>query len=115
MTPHVYRTDDLGETWTALQFSVDDPHYYTYQFENQGDFTFVDRTFDRDRAAYRRAVREISEAMVSMLSIKEVVDRILVALTDTMGVDRAVVLLLDEERRVQGALNMHDLLRAGVV
>ena len=62
--------------------------------------SLVDRTFDRDRARYREAVREISEAMVSMLSIKEVVDRILVALTDTMGVDRAVVLLLDEERRV---------------
>jgi signal transduction histidine kinase len=37
--------------------------------------------------------------MVSMLSIKEIVDRILVALTDTMGVDRAVVLLLDDDRR----------------
>ena len=60
----------------------------------------MDRTFDRDRARYREAVREISEAMVSMLSIKEVVDRILVALTDTMGVDRAVVLLLNEDRRV---------------
>jgi signal transduction histidine kinase len=59
----------------------------------------VDRTFDRDRARYRLAVREISEAMVSMLSIKEVVDRILLALTDTMGVDRALVLLLDEERK----------------
>jgi signal transduction histidine kinase len=61
--------------------------------------SLVDRTFDRDRAAYRKAVREISEAMVSMLSIKEVVDRILVALTDTMGVNRALVLLLDESRR----------------
>jgi signal transduction histidine kinase len=61
--------------------------------------SFVDRTFDRDRAAYRKAVREISEAMVSMLSIKEVVDRILVAATETMGVDHALVLLLDEDRR----------------
>jgi signal transduction histidine kinase len=61
--------------------------------------SLVDRTFDRDRAAYRKAVREISEAMVSMLSIVEVVDRILVALTETMGVDRALVLLLDEDRR----------------
>jgi signal transduction histidine kinase len=61
--------------------------------------TLVDRTFDRDRARYREAVREISEAMVSMLSIKEVVDRILAALTQTMDVDRAVVLLLDDERR----------------
>ncbi len=60
----------------------------------------VDRVFDRDRAAYRLAVREISEAMVSMLSIKEIGDRILVALTDTMGVERAMVLLLDEEQRV---------------
>jgi signal transduction histidine kinase len=56
----------------------------------------VDRVFDRDRAAYRRAVREISEAMVSMLSAKEIVDRILVAVTDTMGVERAMVLLIDE-------------------
>jgi len=60
----------------------------------------VDQVFDRDRAAYRRAVREISEAMVSMLSIKEIVDRILIALTDTMGVDRAMVLLAADEHRV---------------
>jgi len=60
----------------------------------------VDRFFDRDRAAYRLAVREISEAMVSMLSLKEIGDRILVALTDTMGVERAMVLLLDDEQRV---------------
>ena len=59
--------------------------------------SFVDRTFDRDRIAYRRAVREISEAMVSMLSAREIVDRILVALTATMGVERALVLLVDEE------------------
>jgi hypothetical protein len=54
----------------------------------------VDRFFDRDRAAYRVAVREISEAMVSMLSLNEIADRILVALTDTMGVERAMVLLV---------------------
>ena len=60
----------------------------------------VDRVFDRDRAAYRLAVREISEAMVSMLSLKEIGDRILVALTDTMGVERAMVMLLDDEQRV---------------
>lgn len=60
----------------------------------------VDRVFDRDRAAYRHAVREISEAMVSMLSLKEIGDRILVALTDTMGVERAMVMMLDEEQRV---------------
>jgi len=60
----------------------------------------VDRLFDRDHALYRRAVREISEAMVSMLSTREVVERILVALTETMGVTRAVVLLQDEARRL---------------
>jgi signal transduction histidine kinase len=59
----------------------------------------VDRVFDRDRATYREAVREISEAMVSMLSVKEVVDRILIALTDTMGVERALVLLFDSGQR----------------
>ena len=56
----------------------------------------VDRLFDRDHSLYRRAVREISEAMVSMLSTKEVVDRILVALTETMGVERAMVMLQEE-------------------
>jgi signal transduction histidine kinase len=60
---------------------------------------FVDAWFDRDRRSYRRAVREISEAMVSMLSIKEIVDRILVALTDTMGLERAMVLILDDDQR----------------
>jgi type IV pilus assembly protein PilA len=24
-------------TWTALQFSMDDPHYYSYEFVNKGD------------------------------------------------------------------------------
>jgi hypothetical protein len=56
----------------------------------------VDRLFDRDHSLYRRAVREISEAMVSMLSTKEVVDRILIALTETMGVERAMVMLQEE-------------------
>jgi signal transduction histidine kinase len=56
----------------------------------------VDSFFDRDRAQYRSAVREISEAMVSMLSLQEIVERILLAVTDTMGVERAMVLLLQE-------------------
>jgi signal transduction histidine kinase len=60
----------------------------------------VDRLFDRDRARYRQAVREISEAMVSMLSLGEIGDRILVAATDTMGVERAMVLLFDENDKV---------------
>jgi signal transduction histidine kinase len=59
----------------------------------------VDRFFDRDRETYRVAVREISEAMVSMLSLSEIADRILVALTDTMGVERAVVMMVDDEGR----------------
>jgi signal transduction histidine kinase len=63
----------------------------------------VDRFFDRDRAGYRRAVREISEAMVSMLSAREIVDRILVAVSDTMGVERSMVLLMDEESGRLGA------------
>ena len=60
----------------------------------------VDQLFDRDRSRYRSAVREISEAMVSMLSLGEISDRILLALTETMGVGRAVVLLIDERDRV---------------
>jgi len=62
--------------------------------------TLVDRFFDRDRAAYRVAVREISEAMVSMLSLNEIADRILIALTDTMGVERAMVLLAADDGKV---------------
>ena len=57
----------------------------------------VDGFFDRDRARYRTAVREISEAMVSMLSVQEIVERILLAVTDTMGVERALVLLQAED------------------
>jgi signal transduction histidine kinase len=64
--------------------------------------SLADGFFDRDRAAYRVAVREISEAMVSMLSLGEIADRILVALTDTMGVERAMVLLVEDvERRLR--------------
>ena len=64
----------------------------------------VDAFFDRDRVAYGNAVREIFEAMVSMLSVKEIVDRILVALTDTMGVERAMVLLIDDEEHALGVV-----------
>ena len=59
----------------------------------------VDQLFDRDRAGYRTAVREISEAMVSMLSLNEISERLLLAVTDTMGVERAMVMLLSEESR----------------
>jgi GAF domain-containing protein len=38
--------------------------------------------------------------MVSMLSLNEISDRLLVAVTDTMGVDRAMVLLLAKDERV---------------
>jgi signal transduction histidine kinase len=64
----------------------------------------VDRFFDRDRETYRVAVREISEAMVSMLSLSEIADRILVALTDTMGVERAMVMMVDDEGKVLRAM-----------
>ena len=60
----------------------------------------VDRIFDRDRAAYRVAVREISDAMVSMLSLNEIADRILLALTDTMGVESAMVLIVHDEEKM---------------
>jgi len=60
----------------------------------------VDRFFDRDRETYRVAVREISEAMVSMLSLPEIADRILLALTDTMGVERAMVMMVDDTGNV---------------
>ncbi len=61
--------------------------------------SFVDRVFDRDRARYHRAVGEVADAMVSMLSIREIVQRILIVVTDTMGVRRAMVLMLDEEKQ----------------
>jgi signal transduction histidine kinase len=61
--------------------------------------TVVDQVFDRDRAGYREAVRSISEAMVSMLSLSEIGERLVLALTGSMGVERAMVLLLDEESR----------------
>ncbi len=64
----------------------------------------VDRFFDRDRA-YSDAVREISEAMVSMLSLTEITDRILVALTDSMGVERAMVLLVEDEGKQLRPMN----------
>jgi signal transduction histidine kinase len=60
----------------------------------------VDRMFDRDRAGHRDALREISEAMVSMLSLGEISERLLLAIHETIGASRSMVLLLDEESRV---------------
>jgi len=59
----------------------------------------VDRVFDREQGRYRQTVREISEAMVSMLSIKEIVERIVRALSEAMGVERSMVLLLGDDDR----------------
>ena len=59
----------------------------------------VDRVFDRERGRYRQTVREISEAMVSMLSIQEIVERIVRALSDAMGVERSMVLLISDDER----------------
>ena len=59
----------------------------------------VDRLFDRDRAGHRDALREISEAMVSMLSLGEISERLLLAIHDTIPVSRSLVLLLDEPER----------------
>jgi two-component system NtrC family sensor kinase len=60
----------------------------------------VDRMFDRDRAGHRDALREISEAMVSMLSLGEISERLLLAIHETIGASRSMVLLLDETTRV---------------
>jgi len=66
--------------------------------------SLVDRIFDRDRAGYRTAVREISEAMVSMLSLAEISERLVGAAIDTLGVERTMVLLLsDDEQELQPA------------
>jgi signal transduction histidine kinase len=61
--------------------------------------SLVDQIYDRDRSGYREAVRSISEAMVSMLSLSEIGERLVLALTGSMGVERAMVLLLDEDAR----------------
>ena len=53
--------------------------------------------FDREQGRYRQTVREISEAMVSMLSIQEIVERIVRALSDAMGVERSMVLLISDD------------------
>ena len=68
--------------------------------------TLVDRFFDRDHAGYRDALRETSEAMVSMLSLSEISERLLDAATDAMGVTRAMVLLLDEDTRRLRAITL---------
>jgi signal transduction histidine kinase len=60
----------------------------------------VDRLFDRERGRDRQTVRELSEAMVSMLSIQEIVERMVRALSDSMGVERSMVLLLADDERV---------------
>jgi two-component system NtrC family sensor kinase len=59
----------------------------------------VDRMFDRDRAGHRDALREISEAMVSMLSLGEISERLLLAIHETISASRSMVLLLEEETR----------------
>ena len=59
----------------------------------------VDRMFDRDRAGHRDALREISEAMVSMLSLGEISERLLLAIHETTLASRSMVLLLEEDTR----------------
>ncbi|MEE8556356.1 MAG: ATP-binding protein [Myxococcota bacterium] len=56
------------------------------------------RLFDRDRAHYQEAVRTVSDALGSLLSVDEIVERVLWAVTGPMGAGTASVLLLDRDR-----------------
>jgi signal transduction histidine kinase len=58
----------------------------------------ADELFGRDRARDQQTVRTISEALVSLLSVDEILDRVMWAITGPMGVDAGAVLLLDEDR-----------------
>jgi signal transduction histidine kinase len=59
---------------------------------------FADRLFERDPAHYQETFRTVSEALVSLLSVDEIVDRVLWALTGPMGAACATVLLFDREQ-----------------
>jgi signal transduction histidine kinase len=95
LADHLASRFDLSARWFqlgALFFAI----FFVIPIRDRMQ-DLVGRRMDRDRAAYREAVREISEALISMLSLDEITDRILEALIDTMGVDRAMVLLQNRE------------------
>ena len=58
----------------------------------------AERLFERGSAHYQEMVRSISEALVSLLSLDEILERVLWAVTGPMGAGSAVVLLLDPDR-----------------
>ena len=60
----------------------------------------ADQLFGRDRAYYQQTVRTISEALVSLLSVDEILDRVIWAITGPMGAESGAVLLLDQDRMV---------------
>jgi signal transduction histidine kinase len=58
----------------------------------------ADRLFERDRAHYQHTFRTISEALVTLLSVDDILERVLWAVTGPMGASCGMVLLLDEDR-----------------
>jgi signal transduction histidine kinase len=53
----------------------------------------AERLFERERGRYEETVRAASEALVSLLPLGDLLDRVLWAVTGPMGVEGAVVLL----------------------
>jgi signal transduction histidine kinase len=59
----------------------------------------ADRLFERDRTYYQATVRRTSEALVSLLSVDDILERVLWTVSGPLGAECGAVLLLDEERQ----------------
>jgi signal transduction histidine kinase len=60
----------------------------------------ADNLFERGGSHYQDTVRGISEALVSLLSLDEILERVIWAATGPMGTESGVILLLDPKRSV---------------
>jgi two-component system NtrC family sensor kinase len=58
----------------------------------------VEQLLFKDRYDYRKTIGEFSKAMVSILDLNSLSKKIIGTITDTMGVDKASLLLFDEEK-----------------
>ncbi len=58
----------------------------------------ADNLFDRGRFHYQDTVRTISEALVSLLSLEEILERVMWAMTGPMATGTGAILLLDKDR-----------------
>lgn len=88
----------INYLFTAMMFSVLSLTALLFYKVKPGAEKAVDQLFFKDRYNYRETLGKFSKAMVNILDLPALVKRIIEMITQTMGVKKASIFLLNDEK-----------------